>query len=62
MDSQFLVVVISALVIIAIAAGRRLYAKKIKSQRLQKKFGPAYDQTVDRLRNRAVAEADCSSE
>jgi len=58
MDSQFLVIVISALVILAIAAGAWIYAKKIKSQGLRKKFGPEYDQTVDRLRNREVAEAE----
>ena len=58
MDSQFLVIVISVLVIIAIAAAAWIYAKKTKSQRLQRKFGPEYDQTVERLRNREVAEAE----
>jgi cytoskeletal protein RodZ len=58
MDSQFLIVVISVLVIIAIAAAVWIYAKKTKSERLQRKFGPEYDQTVERLRNREVAEAE----
>src|ERR671910_2991224 len=58
MDSQFLVIVISVLVIIAIAAAAWIYAKKTKSQRLQRKFGPEYDQTIERLRNREVAEAE----
>jgi hypothetical protein len=61
MDSQFLIIVISVLVIIAIAAAVWIYAKKTKSERLQRKFGPEYDQTVERLRNREVAEAELHS-
>jgi hypothetical protein len=58
MDSQLLVVIVSALVIIIVAAGAWIYAKKIKSQRLKRKFGPEYDQTVERLRDREAAEAE----
>jgi FtsZ-interacting cell division protein ZipA len=58
MDAQLIVILIAVLVIIAIAAGAWIYAKKLKSQRLKRKFGPEYDQTVERLRNREVAETE----
>jgi hypothetical protein len=58
MDAQFIVILVAVLVIIAIAAGAWIYAKKLKSQRLKRKFGPEYDQTVERLRNREVAETE----
>jgi hypothetical protein len=41
-----------------IAAGAWIYARKIKSRRLKRKFGPEYDQTVEQLKNREVAEAE----
>ena len=58
MDSQLTIIVVAVLVIIAVAAGAWLYAKKMKSRRLRDRFGPEYDQTVEHLRNRDAAEAE----
>lgn len=58
MDSQLVIIILAVVVIIAVAAGAWLYAKRMKSRRLRDKFGPEYDQTVERLRNRDVAEAE----
>jgi hypothetical protein len=53
----FFVIVISALAIIAIAAGSGFTQRQSHHNAFRKRFGPEYDQTVDRLRNREVAEA-----
>jgi hypothetical protein len=58
MDSQLVIIVLVVVAIIAVCAGAWIYAKKMKSRRLRDKFGPEYDQTVARVRNRDVAEAE----
>jgi hypothetical protein len=59
MDSQLMLIIgIAALLIILAAVGGWIYAKKHSSRRLKAKFGPEYDQTVERLRNRDLAETE----
>lgn len=59
MDSQLVIIIILGVVVtIAAAAGAWIYAKRMKSRRLREQFGPEYDQTVERLRNRDAAEAE----
>ena len=59
MDTQLMFVVgIIVLVLILIAAGIWAYAKMTKSHRRKAKFGPEYDHTVARLRNRELAETE----
>ena len=59
MDTQLIFVVgIIVLVLILIAAGIWAYVKMTKSHRLKAKFGPEYDHTVARLRNRELAETE----
>lgn len=58
MDSQLVIIILAVVVIIAAAAGGWIYAKRMNSRRLRDRFGPEYDQTVERLRNRDVAEAE----
>ena len=59
MDNQTILMVgIIMLVLILIAAGIWAYAKTTRSRRLKAKFGPEYDQTVARLRNRELAETE----
>ena len=59
MGTQLMFVVgIIVLVLILIAAGIWAYVKMTKSHRLKAKFGPEYDHTVARLRNRELAETE----
>src|SRR5215510_16135284 len=59
MGTQLMFVVgIIVLVLILIAAGIWAYAKMTKSHRRKAKFGPEYDHTVARLRNRELAETE----
>ena len=60
MDTQLMIVVgIIVLVLILVAVGIWAYAKKMtRSRRLKSKFGPEYDHTVARLRNRELAETE----
>jgi hypothetical protein len=59
MDNQLMLIIgVAVLVIILAAAGAWAYAKIIRSRRLKAKFGPEYDQTVERLRNRELAETE----
>jgi FtsZ-interacting cell division protein ZipA len=59
MDTQLMLVVgIIVLVLILVAGGIWAYAKMTKSNRLKAKFGPEYDHTVARLRNRQLAETE----
>lgn len=59
MDNQLmLIIVVAILVIICAAVGAWVYMKSIRSRRLKAKFGPEYDQTVERLRNRELAETE----
>lgn len=59
MDTQLMLVVgIIVLVLILLAAGIWAYTKMRKSHRLKAKFGPEYDQTLARLRNRELAEME----
>ena len=59
MDNQLmLIIVVAILVIIFAAVGAWVYMKSIRSRRLKAKFGPEYDQTVERLRNRELAETE----
>ena len=59
MDTQLMLVVgIIVLVLILVAVGFWAYAKMTRSRRLKAKFGPEYDHTVARLRNRELAETE----
>ena len=59
MDTQLMIVVgIIVLVLVLVAVGIWAYAKMSRSRRLKAKFGPEYDHTVARLRNRELAETE----
>ena len=59
MDTQLIVTLgIVVLVLILAAIAVWVYARATKSRRLKAKFGPEYDQTVERLRNRELAETE----
>lgn len=59
MDTQLIVTIgIVVLVLILAAVGVWVYARATKSRRLKAKFGREYDQTVERLRNRELAETE----
>jgi hypothetical protein len=59
MDNQLMLIIgIAILVIILAAAGAWFYAKSIRSRRLKAKFGPEYNQTVERWHNRELAETE----
>ena len=59
MDNQpMLIIGIAILVIILAAVGSWVYTKSLRSRQLKTKFGPEYDQTVERLRNRELAETE----
>lgn len=57
MDNTLLIVLL-AIAVIAIAAGVWFYYQRTSSKRLQDRFGPEYDRTVERLNNRDVAEKE----
>lgn len=59
MDTQLMLVIgVIVLVLLLVAGGIWVYAKRTKSHRLKAKFGPEYDETVARLRNRELAETE----
>jgi hypothetical protein len=59
MDTQLMLIIgIVVLVLILAAVSVWVYARATKSRRLKAKFGPEYDQTVERLRNRELAETE----
>ncbi|HSE85559.1 MAG TPA: hypothetical protein VLJ79_05010 [Candidatus Binatia bacterium] len=60
MDSQLMIIIIGValVVIVLVAAGAWTYAKTMRSRRLKAKFGPEYGETVERLRNRELAERE----
>jgi hypothetical protein len=59
MDNQLMLIIgLAMLVIIFAAVGVWVYIKSSRSRRLKAKFGPEYDQTVERLRNRKLAETE----
>jgi len=59
MDTQLMLVVgIIVLVLILVTVCFWAYAKMTRSRRLKAKFGPEYDHTVARLRNRELAETE----
>src|SRR5262245_63673535 len=59
MDTQ-LIVTIGIVVLVLILAGVAVwvYARTTRSRWLKAKFGPEYDQTVERLHNRELAETE----
>ena len=57
MDNTLLIVLL-AIAVIAIAAGVWFFYQRTSSKRLQDRFGPEYDRTVERLNNRDVAEKE----
>ena len=59
MDTQLMFIIgIVVLGLILAAVAVWVYAKTTRSRRLKAKFGPEYDQTVERLRNRELAETE----
>lgn len=62
MDSQILLIVAITVVVCAlIAAGVWIAADKVRSRRLRERFGPEYDQAVQRAQDRNLAEAELQS-
>jgi hypothetical protein len=57
MDTTLLAVLL-AIAVIAIVAGVWFYYQRTSSKRLQERFGPEYDRTVERLNNRDDAEKE----
>lgn len=57
MDNTLLIVLL-AIAVIAIGAGVWFYYQRTSSKRLQERFGPEYDRTVERLNNRDEAEKE----
>ena len=51
----------AVLIVVVIAIAAAYYARRKKSVRLQQRFGPEYGRTVDRLGNRAKAEAELAA-
>jgi hypothetical protein len=58
MDSQTLLIIGVIVVLAALGAGVWMYYRSHRSRRLKSQFGPEYDRTVERLRNRDAAEAE----
>jgi hypothetical protein len=59
MDTQLIVTIgIVVLVLILAAVAVWVYVRTTRSRRLKAKFGPEYDQTVERLHNRELAETE----
>lgn len=59
MDSQTLLIVLVTMAVCALVfAGIWFAVNKNRSRRLQQRFGPEYDRTVDRFHDRRLAEAD----
>ena len=57
MDNTLLIVLV-AIAVIAIVAGLWFYYQRTSSKRLQDRFGPEYDRTVERMNNRDDAEKE----
>ncbi len=51
----------AVLIVVVIAIAAAYYARRKESVRLQQRFGPEYGRTVDRLGNRAKAEAELAA-
>jgi hypothetical protein len=59
MDTQLIVTIGIVLVVLILAGGGVwAYARSTRSRRLKAKFGPEYDQAVERLHNRELAETE----
>ncbi|MGH7872259.1 MAG: hypothetical protein ACREQO_08575 [Candidatus Binatia bacterium] len=59
MDSQTLLVILITVAVCAlIASGVWFYFSRVKSRRLQQRFGPEYDRVVDQLKDRQMAETE----
>jgi len=59
MDTQLMLLIGIVVVVLIVAAfAVWVYGRAITSRRLKAKFGPEYDQTVERLRNRELAETE----
>lgn len=54
----WVVVVMTAVVCVLIAAAAWILVEKTRSRRLKQRFGPEYERTVDRYRDRQLAEAE----
>jgi hypothetical protein len=58
METQVIIALIAAIVVVLVALGVWYYVRRTSSKRLREEFGPEYDQTVRRLRSEELAEAE----
>ena len=58
MDTQVIIALIAAIVIVLVAVGAWYYARRTTSRKLRDQFGPEYDHTVRKLRSEELAEAE----
>ena len=58
MDTQVIIALIAAIVIVLVALGAWYYARRTTSRKLRDQFGPEYDHTVRKLHSEELAEAE----
>jgi hypothetical protein len=58
MDTQVIIALIAAVVIVLVALGVWYYVRRTTSRKLRDQFGPEYDHAVRRLRSEELAEAE----
>ena len=58
MDTQVIIALIAAIVIVLVALGAWYYGRRTTSRKLRDQFGPEYDHTVRKLRSEELAEAE----
>ena len=58
MDTQVIIALIAAIVIVLVGVGAWYYGRRTTSRKLRDQFGPEYDHTVSKLRSEELAEAE----
>jgi hypothetical protein len=58
LDSKTTTILVIVVVLVLVALAAWFFAQKKQSERLQQRFGPEYDRTIDQHGNRAKAEAE----
>lgn len=58
MDTQVIIALIAAVVIVLVALGVWYYVRRTSSKRLRDQFGPEYDHAVRKLHSEELAEAE----
>ena len=58
MDTQVIIALIAAIVIVLVALGVWYYVRRTTSRKLRDQFGPEYDHAVRKLHSEELAEAE----